>query len=85
VALIKCARHPNAAKLFMDYLLSEEGQYRFASDGLAISTKGYEHMVPEEMRWRVLLGPASQFIESLPQASAGTIEHLQWIARARDW
>lgn len=61
VALIKEARHPNAAKLFMNYLLSEEGQYHFASDGLSISTTGYEDMVPEDMRWRVftkLLGHA---------------------------
>lgn len=61
VALIKDARHPNAAKLFMNYLLSEEGQAHFAKDGLAISTIGYEDMVPEDMRWRVfgkLLGHA---------------------------
>jgi ABC-type Fe3+ transport system substrate-binding protein len=61
VALIKGARHPNAAKLFMNYLLSEEGQTHFAKDGLSISTKGMEDKVPEDLKWRVfakLLGHA---------------------------
>ena len=61
VAMIKGAPHPNAARLFMDYLLSPEGQIIFARDGLSISTKGLEDQVPEDMRWRVfgkLLGHA---------------------------
>jgi iron(III) transport system substrate-binding protein len=61
VALIKGAKHPNAAKLFMNYLLSKEGQLHFAKDGLTISTKGLEGEVPEEHKWRVfgkLLGHA---------------------------
>ena len=53
VALIKGARHPNAAKLFMNYLLSEEGQLIFAKSGLTISTSGLEDKVPEEYKWRV--------------------------------
>lgn len=61
VALIKGAKHPNAAKLFMNFLLSEEGQLIFARDGLTISTSGLEDQVPEEHKWRVfskLLGHA---------------------------
>jgi iron(III) transport system substrate-binding protein len=61
VALIKGAKHPNAAKLFMNFLLSEEGQLIFAKDGLVISTSGLEDQVPEEHKWRVfgkLLGHA---------------------------
>jgi iron(III) transport system substrate-binding protein len=67
VAMIKGARHPNAAKLFINYLLSEEGQLHFAQDGLSISTQGMEELVPEELRWRVfgkLLGHAD--IEKQP-------------------
>lgn len=61
VAMIKGGSNPNAAKLFMNYLLSSEGQMFFAKDGLAISTKGVEGMVPKELHWRVfskLLGHA---------------------------
>lgn len=61
VALIKNAAHPNAARLFMDYLISPEGQLIFAKDGVSISTKGLEASVPEDMKWRAfgkLLGHA---------------------------
>jgi iron(III) transport system substrate-binding protein len=61
VAMIKGGAHPNAARLFINYLLSPEGQLHFAKDGLAISTGGMEDMVPKELHWRVfakLLGHA---------------------------
>lgn len=61
VAMIKGGPNPNAAKVFMNYLLSPEGQVHFAKDGLAISTGGVEDMVPQELHWRVfgkLLGHA---------------------------
>jgi iron(III) transport system substrate-binding protein len=61
VAMIKGGSNPNAAKLFINYLLSPEGQMHFAKDGLAIPTSGMEAMVPQELHWRVfgkLLGHA---------------------------
>lgn len=61
VAMIKGGPNPNAAKLFMNYLLSPEGQLHFAKDGLSIATGGMDEMVPEELHWRVfgkLLGHA---------------------------
>lgn len=61
VAMIKGGSHPNAAKVFINYLLSPEGQLLFAKDGLSISTSGMESMVPEELHWLVfgkLLGHA---------------------------
>lgn len=61
VAMIKGGSNPNAAKLFINYMLSPEGQLHFAKDGLSISTGGMEAMVPEELHWRVfgkLLGHA---------------------------
>lgn len=61
VSMIRNSRHPNAAMLFMNYLISPEGQMHFAKDGLAVSIKGIEDQVPENLRWRVfapLLGHA---------------------------
>lgn len=68
VAMIKGGSNPNAAKLFINYLLSPEGQLHFAKDGLSIATGGMEEMVPEELHWRVfgkLLGHAN--IEKQPE------------------
>ena len=68
VAMIKGGSNPNAAKLFINYLLSPEGQLHFAKDGLSIATGGMEEMVPKELHWRVfgkLLGHAN--IEKQPE------------------
>lgn len=67
VAMIKGGPNPNAAKLFLNYMLSPEGQLHYAKDGLSISTGGMEDMVPEELHWLVfgkLLGHAD--IEKQP-------------------
>lgn len=53
VAMIKSGGNPNAAKLFINYLISPEGQLHFAKDGLSIATSGMESMVPQELHWRV--------------------------------
>ncbi len=61
VAMIKGGSNPNAAKLFLNYLISPEGQLHFAKDGLSIATSGLEAEVPQELHWRVfgkLLGHA---------------------------
>ena len=61
VAMVKGGANPNAAKLFLNYLISPEGQLHFARDGLSIATSGLESEVPEELHWRVfgkLLGHA---------------------------
>lgn len=76
VALIKGAKHPNAARLFMNYLLSEEGQLIFAKSGLTISTSGLENQVPEEYKWRVfgkLLGHADIDLQQERMLKAGEI------------
>jgi iron(III) transport system substrate-binding protein len=67
VAMIKGGSNPNAARLFLNYLLSPEGQMHYAKDGLSIVTAGMESMVPQELHWRVfgkLLGHAD--IEKQP-------------------
>jgi iron(III) transport system substrate-binding protein len=46
-ALIKNAPHPNAAKLWMEWSLSEEGQKLLASQGYAPVRKGVETTQPE--------------------------------------
>jgi iron(III) transport system substrate-binding protein len=61
VAMITGGSNPNATKLFINYLLSPEGQLFFAKDGLSIATGGMEDLVPKELHWRVfgkLLGYA---------------------------
>jgi iron(III) transport system substrate-binding protein len=76
VAMIKGASHPNAARLFMDYLISPEGQLHFALGGLSISTTGIEDKVPEDMHWRVfpkLMGHADMAKQPQRLGLAGEI------------
>jgi iron(III) transport system substrate-binding protein len=61
VATIKGAKNPNAARLFIDHMLSEDVQLSFAKIGYPIATKGLEDKVPEEWKFSVfgkLLGHA---------------------------
>ena len=61
VAMIKGAKNPNAARLFMNHMLSEEVQLSFAKVGYPVAIKGLEDKVPEEWKFSVygkLLGHA---------------------------
>jgi iron(III) transport system substrate-binding protein len=61
-AVIKGAKSPNAARLFVNHLISDEVQLVFASSGYPIAIKGLEEKVPEEWRFSVygkLLGHAN--------------------------
>ena len=40
IAIAKNAQHPNAGKLFMDYMLSEEGQKRLSAMGRTVARPG---------------------------------------------
>jgi iron(III) transport system substrate-binding protein len=73
VAMLKDAPHPNAARLFMNFLLDEEAQTRLATVGFGPSTKGMASKIPEELRPLVqpkLLGTStpSRFDEMLKLA-----------------
>jgi len=46
-SIIKNARHPNAAKLWVEWSLSEEGQQAFAKTGQAVVRKGVKAGEPE--------------------------------------
>jgi iron(III) transport system substrate-binding protein len=48
--MLKNAPHPNAARLFMNYYISEENQLMVASMGLLSVTKGVQEKVPPEKR-----------------------------------
>ena len=48
--LVKNAPHPNAAKLYIDYCLSEEGQLFYAREGHGFTTSGVAAKVPEDAR-----------------------------------
>ena len=48
--MLKNAPHPNAARLFMNYYISEENQLMVASMGLLSVTKGVQDKVPAEKR-----------------------------------
>jgi iron(III) transport system substrate-binding protein len=61
IAMIKGAKNPNAARLFMDHMLSEEVQLSFAKVGYPVAVKGLEDKVPDEWKFSVygkLLGHA---------------------------
>lgn len=53
VAAIKNAPHPNASRLFANFILEPEAQLVFARDGYAISTGGLQDKTPEKWRWSV--------------------------------
>ncbi len=48
--MLKNAPHPNAARLFMNYYISEENQLMVASMGLLSVTKGVQEKVPQDKR-----------------------------------
>jgi iron(III) transport system substrate-binding protein len=50
IAMIKGAKNPNAARLFIDHMLSEDVQLSFAKVGYPIAIKGLEAKVPEEWK-----------------------------------
>ena len=59
--MIKGAKNPNAARLFMNHMLSEEVQLSFAKVGYPVAVKISEDKVPEEWKFSVygkLLGHA---------------------------
>jgi len=49
-SMIKNAPHPNAALLFINFLLSEEMQAIFAAEGLGPSIGGIESKIPADIR-----------------------------------
>ena len=49
-ALIKGAPHPNAARLFIDFAMSDEVQQIFARDGFGVVRRGVLDKVPPEAR-----------------------------------
>ena len=48
--MLKNAPHPNAARLFMNYYISEENQLMVASMGLLSVTRGVQEKVPQDKR-----------------------------------
>ncbi|MGO8916499.1 MAG: ABC transporter substrate-binding protein [Stellaceae bacterium] len=50
LCLLKGAPHPNAARLFMNFYLSEEAQLVYARSGFAMATEGLADKVPPEIR-----------------------------------
>jgi iron(III) transport system substrate-binding protein len=61
IAMIKDAKNPNAALLFMNHMLSEEVQLSFAKVGYPVAIRGLEDKVPDEWKFSVygkLLGHA---------------------------
>jgi len=72
VFITKYAQHPNAAKLFMEFLMSEEGQKYLASQGEIVSTinnpyyeEGSIPYLREHIRNLVVLTPDSPYIKEL--------------------
>jgi iron(III) transport system substrate-binding protein len=60
-SIIKGGPHPNAARLFLNFLIEPDTQLIFARSGYPITIKGIEDKVPPDMRGRVfgkLLGHA---------------------------
>ncbi|WP_170990112.1 extracellular solute-binding protein [Aquamicrobium sp. LC103] len=48
--VVKDAAHPNAARLFIDFFLSEEAQLAYAGSGRRPTVKGLEASYPEDAR-----------------------------------
>jgi iron(III) transport system substrate-binding protein len=74
MAVLKDAPHPNAARLFMNFVLDEGPQTMLATGGFGPSTKGMADKIPAELRPIVqpkLLGTStpSRFDEMLKLAS----------------
>jgi iron(III) transport system substrate-binding protein len=73
-AMLKDAPHPNAARIFMNFLLDDETQSRLATGGFGPSVAGMASRIPDELRPLVqpkLLGTStpSRFDEMLKLAS----------------
>jgi iron(III) transport system substrate-binding protein len=73
-AMLKDAPHPNAARIFMNFLLDDEAQSRLATSGFGPSIAGMASRIPDELRPLVqpkLLGTStpSRFDEMLKLAS----------------
>jgi iron(III) transport system substrate-binding protein len=49
-SMIKNAPHPNAALLFIDFLLSDEAQVILATEGLGAAIDGIDAKIPEDLR-----------------------------------
>jgi len=49
-SMIKNAPHPNAALLFIDFLLSDEAQVILATEGLGAAIDGIDGKIPEDLR-----------------------------------
>ncbi len=49
-SMIKNAPHPNAALVFINFLLSEEAQTIYANEGLGPVINGIDNKIPEELR-----------------------------------
>ncbi|HWL06547.1 MAG TPA: extracellular solute-binding protein [Xanthobacteraceae bacterium] len=48
-AMLKDAPHPNAARVFLNHLLAEEGQTMLASEGFRPAVPGFEDKAPPEV------------------------------------
>jgi iron(III) transport system substrate-binding protein len=48
-AMLRAAPHPNAARVFLNYLLSETGQTLLAAEGFRPAVSGYESKAPPEV------------------------------------
>ncbi len=53
LAAIAGAPHPNAARLFANFMLEPEAQLVFARDGYALAVGGLRDRTPEKWRWSV--------------------------------
>ena len=53
VATIKGAPHPNAARLFLNFMLEPETQLIYASSGIMPTIGGLESRVAEDRRWMI--------------------------------
>jgi iron(III) transport system substrate-binding protein len=51
--VVKGAPHPNAARLFIDFLISEEGQMPWAMTGFPVASGPKGDLVPKDVRWMV--------------------------------
>ena len=49
-ALSRNAPHPNAARLYIDFVLSEEAQLMWATTGMGVTRAGLEERIPPEAR-----------------------------------